>query len=631
MCGICGKLSWTEPPDRGVVERMTAKLAHRGPDAQGFLFRGPIAFGHRRLSVIEPSAASDQPMADVDERCWIIFNGEIYNFREVRRELEGLGARFRTGSDTEVILEAYKRWGIAGLERLNGMFAFALWDEPARRLLLARDRLGKKPLFYAPLADGGLVFASELKALVEDPAVPRRIDPEALGHYLSLNYTLTDAAIFSGVRKLPAAHVLAIEAGRPAVPAPYWDLAAHFRDKRRFSSEAEAAEAVAELLEDAVRLRLVADVPLGAFLSGGIDSSSIVAAMCRLRPPGENETFSVGFEEPGYSELAEARGVARLLGVEHRDQIVGGAVAEELADIVYAADEPFADSSMIPTYYLARHTRRHVTVALSGDGGDELFAGYPTYLADQAHRFTRRLPGWAVRAAGRGLSALVPASRGKVTFDYGLRRLLAGHRLPAPEAHVFWREIFSREEKAALLPGMAAELGAVEPFEPVARHYRAVADLDPLDQHLYVDAKTWLVDDILVKVDRCAMAHSLEPRAPLLDHRLVELAASLPSSWKLKGLKTKHVFKQSQARRLPRSVTHRRKAGFNAPVSHWVNGSLAGMVEAELLAPGGAALPFDARFVRRLLDEHARRRADHGHKLLGLLNLALWAKRFRVA
>ncbi len=631
MCGICGKLSWTAPPERGVVERMTAKLVHRGPDAQGFLFRGPLAFGHRRLSVIEPSAASDQPMADVDGRAFIIFNGEIYNFREVRRELEALGARFRTQSDTEVILEAYKRWGLPALEKLNGMFALALWDEPARRLVLARDRLGKKPLYYARLAGGGVVFASELKALVEDPAVGRELNPEALSHYLSHNYTLTAAAIFSGVEKLPAAHVLVLEEGKPAIPAPYWDLAAHFREKRRFASEAEAAEAVGELLEDAVRLRLVADVPLGAFLSGGIDSSAIVAAMCRLRPPAENETFSVGFAEPGYSELAEARRVASLLGVEHRDQVVGETVAEELADIVYAADEPFADSSMIPTYYLARHTRRHVTVALSGDGGDELFAGYPTYLADRAHRLTRRLPGWLVRGAGRGLSALVPASRGKVTFDYGLRRLLAGHRLSGPRAHVFWREIFSREEQAELLPDLATQLSAVDPFEPFARHYRDVEDLDPLDQHLYVDAKTWLPDDILVKVDRCAMAHALEPRAPLLDHRLVELAASLPAAWKLKGLAKKHVFKLSQARRLPREVTHRKKAGFNAPVSHWLGGSLARLVEAELLAPAGAALPFDQRFVRRLLDEHARRRADHGYKLFGLLNLALWAKRYGVA
>jgi asparagine synthase (glutamine-hydrolysing) len=626
MCGLAGKLSWNAPPDLAVVAAMTARLAHRGPDASGSVVRGPLALGHRRLSVIEPSAASDQPMADHERRCWLVFNGEIYNYRALRAELLAAGARFLTASDSEVVLEAYKRWGTGCFARFNGMFALALWDEPAQRLVLARDRLGKKPLFWYRLADGGAVFASELKALVENPAVPRALDVEALGQYLALGYVLSDRAIFRGIEKLPPATFAVLERDRPPRLERYWDLAEAFRSKRPFASEAAAAEEVASLLEDAVRLRLVSDVPLGAFLSGGLDSTAVVAAMARLGPPSAVRTFSIGFAEPSFSELDEARAAAQALGVDHHGEVVAAPPLERLRQIVHQADEPFADTSMIPTWALAEVTRRHVTVALTGDGGDELFAGYETYAADRLHRLTRHLPAWPLALARRTLGAF-PASHGKVSLDYKLRKFLAGHRLDEGEAHYFWRTLWSPEEAAALFPDHARELAAVRPQDSFARHEREVADCHWLDRAQYVDCKTWLPDDVLVKVDRCTMAHGLEARSPFLDHRLVELAASLPPAWRQRGLAGKRILRASQRGRVPARVLARKKAGFNAPVAPWLGTAWAPLLEASTAGARGP-LAAEPRQVRQLLLEHRERKADHGFKLFALLTLQLWAESF---
>lgn len=630
MCGICGKLSWTTPPDLAVVARMATRLAHRGPDADGFFARGPIALGHRRLSIIEPSAASNQPMTDRGGNLTLVFNGEIYNFRELRRELEALGSGFATSSDTEVILESYRHWGPACLGRLQGMFAFALWDEPRRRLLLARDRLGKKPLFLFPLADGGVVFASELKGLIEDPEVPRRLNPEALGHYLSLSYTLTAVPILAGVVKLPPAHFLLLEESKAAAPRCYWDLARYFREKRSFVSEEEAAEALSTQLDDAVRSRLVADVPLGAFLSGGLDSSAIVAAMARFQGGEQVHTFSVGFAERSYSELPEAQAAAALLRVHHHAQTVAPTPAELLQEIVWAADEPFADTSMIPTYLLARHTRERVTVALSGDGGDELFAGYETYVANRLHGMLAQLPAALPRAARWVAERILPASRAKVSFDYKVKKLLAGSHLASGRAHFFWRTIFSQEEHKSLFPDFAQQLESVDAYPYFERFENEVAACHPLDRASYVDLKTWLPDDILVKVDRMSMAHSLEARAPFLDHRLVELAAGLPPGWKLKGWEKKYLLKKSQARHLPRAITHRKKAGFNAPVAHWLAGDWQSLLTTERWSRPSPALPVAHKVVLRMAEEHRQGKADHSLKLLSLIHLRLWAERIRL-
>jgi asparagine synthase (glutamine-hydrolysing) len=609
---------------------MTAAVHHRGPDAAGFWNEGPIALGHRRLSIIDLSELGHQPMRDIDGRCRIVFNGEIYNFLDLRRELEAEGARFASRSDTEVILEAYKRWGIECLSRLNGMFAFALWDEPQQRLLLARDRAGEKPLVYHELAGGGILFASDLEALRQHPAVGRRVNPAALNQFLSLGYVFGPHSLVEGVRRLEPAHALVAERGQPLRAWRYWNLADHFSAKATYRSEDEASDALTALIDDAVRIRLISDVPLGAFLSGGLDSSTVVAAMTCARTADQTFTFSIGFGERSYDELPEARAVAAALGVRHRDRIVGPDMSVELPRIAAFLDEPLADTSAIPMYFLAGFARQHVTVSLSGDGGDENFAGYDTYAADKLRRLTARIPQPMLQAASAAANAVLPVSLDKVGTGEKIRRFLAGQRFEVRRAHYAWREISTDADKADLLrPEMRQAIAGHDPFEGFAACFDEVADAHPLDQALYVDVKTWLADDILVKVDRMTMAHSLEARAPFLDHRVMEFAAGLPVDWKLKGWRKKHILKRSQRRRLPARTLTRAKQGFNAPVSHWMNGPLEG-VGRDAFRAGRLGEWFDADRVEALWREHRRGQADHGLALFELTCLGLWRARVAV-
>jgi len=629
MCGICGKLSWTEPPDRGVVERMSTKIAHRGPDGEGIVDLGPLVLGHRRLAIIDLSAAAKQPMSDGSGQYWIVFNGEIYNFLSLRQELIDLGAQFRTRSDTEVILEAYKHWGPACVRRFNGMFAFALWDAQARRLFLGRDRLGKKPLFYYLFPDGGISFASGLKALCEDRRIPRILNPTGLNHYLSLNYTLTAETMIKGVKKLPAANFLVAEAAKPPHQERYWDLAESFRNKRQFTSEAEAAEELRSLIDDSVRLRLISDVPLGVFLSGGIDSSTIVASMCQQHPPQDVHSFSLGFKEKSYSELDEARRVADALGVTHRDQIVLPNAVELLPRIASLADEPFADTSIIPMYLLAEFARQQVTVCLSGDGGDEVLAGYETYTADRIHHLMSWMPAWFTQSVSRAFDRFWPVTYDKVSFDYKVRQFLEGAAYSPMRAHYHWRTIFSEEEKRALLPGPFQRIMEADPYSHFMAFDREVMDCQYLDRAMYVDIKTWLVDDILVKVDRSTMAHALESRAPFLDYRLVEFAASLPVGLKMKAFNKKYILKKSQRERLPKWVIRRSKQGFNAPIAIWLAGEMRDQYSRLISSQDGPIL-FNHDYVEKLWSEHENKVQDHSLKLLAMINFQLWCKDFEI-
>ncbi|WP_295606875.1 asparagine synthase (glutamine-hydrolyzing), partial [uncultured Lamprocystis sp.] len=445
MCGIAGLLTWDTAADTQIVRAMTDRLAHRGPDAAGVAALGPMALGHRRLSVIDVSQANNQPLYDRSGSLVIAYNGEIYNFREIRRELEQAGAAFQTQGDTEVILEAYKAWGERCLERFNGMFAFALWDAPRRRLFLARDRVGEKPLFYCELPGGGLVFASEPRALRAHPAALGAVDPVGLAHYLMLNYTLGDHSLRQGLKRLPPGHFLICEEGRPLTPRSYWDLAAVYRNKRRFVSQGEAAEELLALIDDAVRLRLVSDVPLGAFLSGGVDSSAVAAAMAQALPASQVHTFSMGFGIPSFDEVDTARAVANLLGLDHKDRVATPDPERTVQAMVWAADEPLADTSAVPTYLLAAFAREYVTVSLSGDGADECFAGYETYTADRLHRALSWLPRGLARASFRAADAVLPVSFSKVSLDYKVRHFLAELHLDFPRAHASWRNILSAE------------------------------------------------------------------------------------------------------------------------------------------------------------------------------------------
>ena len=626
MCGIAGLLNWTAAPDAAVVAAMTERLAHRGPDAQGLAALGPLVLGHRRLSVIDTAESNNQPLFDQSGELTIAFNGEIYNYRELRRELEGSGAVFRTRGDTEVILEAYRHWGLDCLARFNGMFAFGLWDRPRRRLLLARDRVGEKPLFYARQSAGGLAFASEPRALRACPGVGNAVDPIGLAHYLTLNYTLGEHTLIKGMRRLSPGHYLLIEEGCEPVEQRYWNLSKCFIEKRHFASEQAAEEELRALVDDAVRLRLVADVPLGAFLSGGVDSSAVAAAMAHALPPGQVHTFSLGFGIPTFDEIDAARAVAAHLGLDHKDRIVTADAEHTWAALIAAADEPLADTSAIPTYRLAAFARQFVTVALSGDGADECFAGYETYAADRLHSALSWMPAPLARGLYAAADRLLPVSFSKVSLDYKLRHFLSELEMPFPRAHASWRNIFSAADRREIMqPGWREMLESPEadPFRQFEPHYAAVADCHYVDQASYVDIKTWLADDILVKVDRATMAHSLEARAPLLDHRLVEFAAGLPPRWKLNGLRKKHLFKQSQRGRLPDRVLNGKKQGFNAPISQWLSGPLRGFAKDALASkrlrdyvrPDG---------VERLWRELDAGRRDNGLKLFGLVCLSLW-------
>lgn len=626
MCGIAGWLSWASPPDAEIVVGMRDALEHRGPDAAGVVALGPVVLGHRRLSVIDVAPTNNQPLADRSGGCWIVYNGEVYNYRELRRELQNLGSVFMTHGDTEVILEAYKQFGTECVQRLNGMFAFALWDNARQRLFIARDRLGEKPIFYYILPDGGLLFASEPKALRTHPQVNGRVDAVALGHYLSLNYTLGSRTLMAGMHRLPPAHYLLIERGSPITPRCYWQLAPYFHHKRRFKSEHEAAEALAALIDESVQMRQVSDVPLGAFLSGGVDSSTIVASMARQGSPDLVKTFSVGFREESFDELAEARQVAAFLHVDHQDRVLTPDPEVLMQSIVTAADEPLADSSFLPTYCLANFAREHVTVAMSGDGGDECFAGYETYAADRLHRWLSWLPGWLGQTIYFGAHNLLPVKFTKVGFDYKLRQFLKGLKLNKAQAHYSWRTIFSAAElQMLMLPEWRSLVGSEPAFDEFKPHFDAVDGCHYIDQALYVDIKTWMADDILVKVDRATMAHSLETRAPFLDHRVVEFAAALPVSLKLKWLRKKYLLKLSQADRLPGWVLARRKQGFNAPVAHWFDGALRDFGRDAVADPRLKEW-FNRAEVEKVFQDHYKRLSDNGLKIFGLVCFALWLR-----
>jgi asparagine synthase (glutamine-hydrolysing) len=612
------------PVERGVLAQMTRVLHHRGPDDEGFHVASyeegvSVGLGFRRLSIIDLDTGN-QPIANEDGSLQLVFNGEIYNFRELRAELEGRGHRFATNADTEVIPHLYEELGPRCVERLNGMFAFALWDEPERRLVLARDRFGKKPLYYAEV-DGGLLFGSELKSLLEHPRCPRELDLESLSAYLAAEYVPTPRAIFAGVRKLPGGHLLVWQDGRSRLEE-YWDLSFARDDIER--SEEEYAEELRSCLREAVQRRLVSDVPLGAFLSGGIDSSSVVAFMSEALPAGAVKTFSIGFGERSFDESAHARRVAEHFGTDHHEDVfTARAMVELLPTVADVLDEPFADASILPTYLLSRFTREHVTVALGGDGGDELLAGYPTFAAEQAAR-VYRVPRLLHERVVLPLADRVPVSTANFSFDFKLKRFLRGAGTPADVRHATWLGSFT--------PGEQQELLVRGPGDPFAMQRQAFAHAptrDRIDRLVYLYAKTYLQDDILVKVDRASMACSLEVRAPFLDVELAELLGRVPSRLKLRRFDTKHLLKRAMGDLVPAGIATRAKKGFGVPVAEWMKGELRQAVQDELsperLRRQGL---FEPSAVERLLAEHLSGRRDHRKPLWTLFVFQLWHRRW---
>jgi asparagine synthase (glutamine-hydrolysing) len=635
MCGIAGILDLDERKvEAGSLERLCDRLVHRGPDEEGYYLDTVAGLGQRRLSIID-LAGGHQPLANEDGTVWVTFNGEIYNFHELRVTLEGHGHRFATHSDTEVIVHAYEQYGPDCVEHFRGMFAFAVWDANRRTLFLARDRVGKKPLFYA-VAGGQFVFASELQALVQHPSVSREVDPAALDDYLTYGYIPAPGTVFRGVSKLPPAHRLTLRLAKGgANPADirverYWRLA--YAPKLKLTEE-EAVEGVLEVLEEAVRLRLIADVPLGALLSGGVDSGVVVALMSRLSS-GPVKTFSIGFQEQAFNELPYARLVARHCGTDHHELIVRPSALEVLPTLVRHYGEPFADSSAVPSYYVSRLTRHHVKVALNGDGGDECFAGYERYLGSAVAERYRSVPALLRRGIDCLASALIPDSLPRRSRLRQTKRFLQAAALPTAPRYLRWVTYFTPEQKKELYaPEFAARLGGRDAGRWLLDEFDAAraGGGEPLDHLLAVDVASYLPYDLLVKMDIATMANSLEARSPFLDHKVLEFAARLPAHFKVRRATLKYVLKKAAERLLPAECLYRRKMGFGVPVGEWMRGELRPLLEDTLLAPGArTAGYFRPAALRRLLRQHAEGRQDYAFHLWALLWLELWHREFHI-
>ena len=625
MCGICGKVYFDSQRTvtRAELERMSQTLEHRGPDGEGIWTDGHVGLAHRRLAIIDLRAVAGQPMSNEDGSIWLTFNGEIYNFQELRVELVARGHVFRTTSDTEVIVHAYEEYGRECLNYFRGMFAFALWDTRTRTLFLARDRVGKKPLYYYRGHDR-FVFGSEIKALLADPAVPRDPDPVALDHYLALQYIPAPLTAFRGIRKLPAAHWLELHDGHVET-GRYWKL--RYTPKRTIGLR----DAVAELqwhLAEAVRLRLVSDVPLGAFLSGGIDSSAVVAYMANaLDSPVR--TFSVGFAEDAFDERPFARMVAERYGTAHTELVVEAPVVDILPRLVWHYDEPFGDASAVPSYAIAALTRQHVTVVLNGDGGDENFAGYDRYITDRLLHRGDIVPLSLRRASDALLKHLPTCWRQrqplqKLVKIAAVMAQTSGRRYARLGGH------FTPEERQSLYTDTFRATVAEADAEGVFEESFAQSDAeDWTDTALNADVNLYLADDLLVKMDRATMAHSLEARSPFLDHVLMEYVATLPRSFKLSGPEKKRVLKASLRGLLPDAILDRPKMGFCAPIATWFRGALQEMAYDTLLAPRAMQRGyFRPQVVARLLDTHCRGEANHAEYLWDLLMLELWHQTF---
>jgi asparagine synthase (glutamine-hydrolysing) len=590
-------------------------IRHRGPDDQGFMVADGAALGMRRLSIIDLSGGR-QPIRNEDGTVWVVFNGEIYNYRELRHDLTRLGHAFYTDTDTETIVHAYEEWGEQAFSRLRGMFGIALWDRTSKTLLLARDRVGIKPLHYA-IRGGRLWFGSEIKSILASGEIEPALDPSALDNFLSFLYTPADQSIFQGIRKLPPGHLLRWHGGETSIER-YWKLPAA---ESFTGSEDDAVDALEECLADAVRSHLVSDVPIGALLSGGIDSSLVVGLMVRASSRAIN-TFSIGFDEPAYDELDGARRVADAFGTDHHEYVVRPQAVSILEDLVEHFDEPFADASAIPTWYVCQMARRHVTVVLSGDGGDELFGGYDRYLPHPRVAQFDRIAGSAGRSFANALWRWVPhGARGK-NF---LRHVAQDARGRYADSVGF----FQPDEKRALLSPDLNRAIAQRHVQNFEQRFDRFAGLSWPAQMMAVDFETYLPEDILTKIDRMSMAHSIESRVPLLDHEVVSLAATLPSSMKIRGRERKRVLKRVAARVLPHEVLTRPKRGFGVPLDVWFRGQLRDVCRDLLGSPRTRQRGyFQPQVVDRLLREHVEGRRDHTLRLWQLIVFELWHREY---
>jgi len=622
MCGICG-FSFTDERlvDLDILKKMTKTLQHRGPDDEGYYTDAGIALGHRRLSIIDLDTGK-QPIHNEDKTVYVVFNGEIYNFLELKRELEEKGHSFYTKTDTEVLVHLYEEIGERCLERLNGMFAFAIWDGKKRKLFLARDRIGIKPLFYA-YNGTAFAFASEPKALLQLPWVEGRLDPQGLSHYLSYDFIPAPYSIYADIRKLPPGHQVVYQNGDLRCER-YWDLDLTDRVEGDLD-EGEICELIWAEFCRGVKMRLISDVPLGVLLSGGIDSTSVLAAL-RYEGVDDIKTFSIGFDDPSFDESKYFRWAASFFETEHHEEVLA---PHKLIDIIpqVAAilDEPLADASIMPTYLLSRFTKGSVKVALGGDGGDELFAGYPTYQAFLLARYYEKLP-QVIRSLAEAVVKRLPVSFDNMSLDFRAKKFINSIAYTPVERHYAWMGTFSPDEKDELLvPGIKRRLKDLNSFDVLHDYLKGKAFSSELGKLLYLDTKLYLQDGVLVKVDRASMAHGLEVRVPFLDHRFVELVTGFPEGLKLKGFTTKYLWKKTIRSRIPDEITKRGKKGFGIPVAKWLCGELKGlmveMLSEERLKKQGI---FNPSVVQQFVSDHLARRVDNRKKLWNLLIFQLW-------
>ncbi|MEP7270239.1 MAG: asparagine synthase (glutamine-hydrolyzing) [Acidobacteriota bacterium] len=624
MCGILGIIQGyrEQSADKRVARAMAATMVHRGPDDEGFYYRGPVVLGMRRLSIIDVPGGH-QPISNEDGSIWVVFNGEIYNFASLREDLEARGHTFRTNSDTEVIVHLYEEMGDKLLDHLNGMFAFALWDEPKQRMLLARDRMGEKPLYFTELPDRTFVFASELKAILIHPGVERRLNLRALRKYLSYEFVPSPHSMIEGVSKLPPAHKLVWERSGWRTER-YWQLS-YSGPKLKITAR-EAAEEVGVRLGDAVRRRLISDVPLGVLLSGGVDSSSVAALACEVGAT-RVKTFSIGFEEKSFDESSYARLVAKHLGTEHHEQSFSEReMLSMVPEIPRLLDEPLGDASLIPTYLLSRFARGSVTVALGGDGGDELFAGYPTYPAHRLAGYYRALPRALREHVIEPGVARLPVSTSNLSFDFRARRFVGGATMPAGMRHTFWMGSFDpRQQRLLLSPDIIDAVSDEETYDELADFDYLSNGESLVEGMMRLDATHYLSECVLVKVDRASMAASLEVRAPFLDHTFIEYLTCLPVDLKLRGMTTKYILKRAVESKLPPQITTRSKKGFGMPVAKWIKGELKELVNDTFdqgrLRQRGL---FNPAFVQQLIADHDRGVADNRKLIWTLLMFELW-------
>lgn len=620
MCGIAGFVrSCSVEADKSTLLKMGDVIRHRGPDAEGTYLDSYVGLVHRRLSIIDLSEQGNQPMFSLDGRFAIVFNGEIYNFLELRAELEQDGVQFRTNTDTEVLLALYRKYGADCLDLLNGMFAFAIWDMEKKKLFLARDRIGKKPLYYYYDGSDKLAFASEIKALMQLPDVKFQIDSTAVADFLKYHYIPAPKTIYSRLYKLPPGHCLVLDIGGEAKVSEYWDVA--------FSAAGidicTAQEQLLDLMQQSTSLRMIADVPLGAFLSGGIDSSAVVALMAKAssRPV---KTCTIGFDDKKFDETPFAREVSELFSTEHSEFRVNANLQETIDLLPRFFDEPFADSSAVPTYHVSRLARQAVTVALAGDGGDESFGGYQKYAVELKEDFARKyLPAAFLKTMQRFSGDWVHPLPRKINS-------LCGSALSDP-GRAFYRTntyIDDARLNNLLSDKLKRDCYGYDPAQHTLKHYQKVASADHATRMIYTDLKTYLPDDILVKVDRMSMAHSLEVRAPFLDYRIVEFAASLPSRFKISGSSKKILLRKAFGQLLPATVLNRRKQGFSVPLDHWFRQDLKSYAERKLFNQPALDSIFDLCGVRQLWDEHQSRKVNHGAILWSLLMLSLWQQEY---